>query len=226
MPTIPELPGSEKPGQPNPKHASAAMRRSVKVFFLFCAIYLLTWGGHYTSGDGAQKIAWANVMLFGTSTEMNRGPSGEYSKYGIGHSLIAMPPLAAAAFILKHTGIRCEAALYTLIFVVNGALLLALIAYYLFQFYEPGPVWWTVVFIGLSSTWWPYTKMDYSEPLVATILFAGFLLMRLGHPMAGMLLASSIITIRTGLDRARRLASPVVACGSSHWRYCITLNHA
>jgi len=108
-----------------------------------------------------------------------------------------MPGFAAAAFIQKHTGIRCEAALYTLIFVANGALLLALIAYYLFQIYEPNRVWMTVGLIGLATTWWPYTKMDFSEVLVATILFAGFVLMRFGWPALGMLLAATAMTVRT-----------------------------
>jgi hypothetical protein len=99
----------------------------------------------------------------------------------IGHSIIAMPPVIAAYFIQKHTGIRCEAALYTLIFIANVALLLALIAYYLLQFNERNRVWWTVAIIWLATTWWPYTKMDFPEPLVATILFAGFVLMRFGR---------------------------------------------
>ena len=150
-----------------------ALRHSLRVFFCFFAVYLATWGGHYTSGDGAQKIAWAKVLLFGASAGVSPGPNGVYSKYGIGHSLIAMLPVAASSFIQKHTGIRCEAALYTLIFVANGALMLALIAYYLFQFYLPSRVWWTVSLIGLATTWWPYTKMDFSEPLVATTVFAG-----------------------------------------------------
>jgi hypothetical protein len=174
----------------------SAVRRSVKVFLGFFAVYLFTWGGHYTSADGAQKIAWAKVMLFGSSAGIKPGPNGVYSKYGIGHSLIAMLPVAAASWIQKHTGIRCEAALYTLIFVTNGALLLAFIAYYLFQFYEPSRVWWTVALIGFATTWWPYTKMDFSEVLVTTILFAGFVLMRFGRPVLGMLLAASTITIR------------------------------
>jgi hypothetical protein len=173
------------------------MRRSLKVFLLFFAVYLLTWGGHYTSGDGAQKIAWAKAMLFGDSGGINPGPNGVYSKYGIGHSLIAMAPLAAASFIQRHTGIRCEAALYTLIFVLNGAILLALVAYYLFQFCETRRVWWTIALIGFGTTWWPYTKLDFSEALVATFLFAGFVLMRFGRPVLGMALAGFTITIRT-----------------------------
>ncbi len=137
-------------------------------------------------------------MLFRDSVRIRpANPNGVYSKYGIGHSIVAMPALAASAFIQKYTGFRCEAALYTLIFVANGALLVALVAYYLLRFYEPKRVWWTVALIGLATTCWPYTKMDFSEPLVATIVFAGFLLMRFGRPGLGMLLAVSALTFRT-----------------------------
>src|SRR5260370_1285191 len=51
----------------------SAGRRSVKVFLSFFAVYLFTWGGHYTSGAGAQKIAWAKVMLFGGFVLMRFG---------------------------------------------------------------------------------------------------------------------------------------------------------
>jgi hypothetical protein len=39
--------------------------------------------------------------------------------------------------------------------------------------------------------------MDFSEVLVATIFFAGFVLMRFGRKSLGMLLAASTITIRS-----------------------------
>lgn len=176
---------------------SEAIKGSVRVFLLFFTIYLLTWGGHYTSGDGAQKIAWAKAILFGPSAELKPDANGVYSKYGIGHSLVAMPALAVASFIQRRTGFHCEGALYTLIFVINGALLIALIGFYLFKFYDQSRVWWTLALIGCASTWWPYTKLDFSEPLIATILFAGFVLMRFGHPVPGMLVAASTISIRT-----------------------------
>ena len=75
--------------------AKRAARSSLKVFAVFFALYLVTWGGHYTSGDGAQKVAWAKAML-GTPAEASPPSGGVYSKYGIGHSLIALPPLAVA----------------------------------------------------------------------------------------------------------------------------------
>ncbi len=118
------------------------------------------------------------------------------SKYGIGHSLLAVPPLAIAYLVNKVTGIHCEAALYTLMFVVNGALFLALLAFYLAHFYSPGKVWITVLIAGLATTWWPYTKLDLSEPLVLTIAFLGFVVMRFRHPFWGMAIAAFTLAIR------------------------------
>ncbi len=163
-----------------------------RVFAAFSIVYLLTWSGHYTTGDGAKKIAWAKQIL-----NLPVDPSLLPSKYGIGHTLIAIPPIAISHWIQKATGVRCEAALYTLIFVFNGALLMALIASYLERFYPRRSVWITVLLVGLCTTWWPYTKADFSEPLVTTLLFGGFLLMRSARPVFGMLVASFTLTIRT-----------------------------
>ena len=81
-------------------------------------------------------------------------------------------------------------------FVINGALFLALLAFYLAHFYPARSVWLTVLIAGLATTWWPYTKMDFSEPLVLTIVFFGFLLMRFGYPFWGMLIAAFTLSIR------------------------------
>jgi hypothetical protein len=164
---------------------------------LFTAIYLCTWAGHYTSGDGSYKIAWAKAMLLEPSPGALQGQNVVYSKYGIGHSLLAVPPLAAAHFIQKTIGIRCEAALYTLMFVINGALFLALVAFYLAHFYQARAVWGTILIMGLATIWWPYTKLDFSEPLVLTIAFCGFVLMRFGHPFWGLVVAGFTLAIRS-----------------------------
>lgn len=172
------------------------LRIALRVFALFTVIYLCTWAGHYTSGDGAYKVAWAKAML-GQTSEIGPDQNGVSSKYGIGHSLLAVPPLAIAHFIQTRTGIRCEAALYTLMFILNGAIFLALIAFYLGHFYPVRAVWWTVLIAGLATTWWPYTKLDFSEPLVLTIAFLGFVLMRFGYPVLGMLIAGFTLAIRS-----------------------------
>ena len=173
-----------------------SLRLSLRVFALFALIYLCTWAGHYTSGDGSIKIAWSKALLHGHIFDAGPAPGQVYSKYGIGHTLLAVPPLAVADLIQKATSIRCEAALYTLMFVANGALFLALIAFYLSHFYPARAVWRTVTIIGLATMWWPYTKLDFSEPLVLTLAFLGFVLMRFGHPAWGMFAAGFTLAIR------------------------------
>src|SRR5579859_1298281 len=170
-------------------------RISIQVFALFSLIYICTWAGHYTSGDGSYKVAWAKAML-GQTSSIAADQNGVYSKYGIGHSLLAVPPLAVSHFIQAKTGIRSEAALYTLMFVLNGALFLALLAFYLSHFFPLRAVWTTALIMGLATSWWPYTKLDFSEPLVLTIAFLGFVLMRFGYPVIGMLVAGFTLTIR------------------------------
>jgi hypothetical protein len=175
---------------------ASAVRLSIQVFALFLAIYLCTWGGHYTTGDGASKVAWAKAMFSGQASETGSEQKTVYSKYGIGHSLLAVPPLAVAYFIQKTTKIRCEAALYTFMFVVNGALFLALVAFYLAHFYPARSVWRTVLICGLATVWWPYTKLDFSEPLVLTMAFLGFVIMRFGPPVLGMAIVGFTLAIR------------------------------
>jgi len=166
------------------------------VFLVFFAIYLLTWGGHYTSGDGAQKIAWAKAMLHHGSADIDPGPGVAYSKYGVGHSLLAIVPLTLSEGFRRVTGIQAEAAWYTLMFVINGALFLALLASYLGSLYPQRTVWVMVSLIGLATTWWPFTKLDYSEPLILTGMFGAFLLLRRGHAGWGMLVAGLVSTVR------------------------------
>jgi hypothetical protein len=173
----------------------SSLTLSLRVFAAFLVIYLCSWAGHYTSGDGAHKIAWAKAMM-GQSPGMSPDQNGVYSKYGIGHSLLAMPGLEVSHLIQKHTGVRTEAMLYTLLFVMNGALFLALVAYYLGHFYPARAVWGTVMIIGLATIWWPYTKLDFTEPLLLTTVFIGFLVMRFGRPLLGMAIAGFSLALR------------------------------
>lgn len=168
---------------------------SLRMFVLFSIVYLFTWAGHYTTADGSSKLAWTKALLSGHVVAFL--PNGDpVSRYGIGHSLLAIPSIALAELVNKVTGIHAEPALYTLLFIVNGALFLALLTYYLAQFYPARSVVTTVLIAGLATIWWPYTKLDFSEPLVLTLAFLGFLLMRFGHPFWGMLMAAFTLTIR------------------------------
>ena len=166
------------------------LRLALRVFAVFLAVYLCTWAGHYTSGDGAFKVAWAKAILHGDH-------QGVPSKYGIGHTLLALPAIAIAEFVRAKTGHGVEAALYTLMFVVNAALFLGLLAFYLAEFYRSAAVWKTVSILGLATSWWPYANMDFSEQLVLTAIFLGFVVMRSGAPFWGMLIAAYAVTLRT-----------------------------
>src|SRR5438132_9152746 len=87
-------------------------RTGAAVFWVFLGCYMVTWGGHYTTGDGAYKVAWAKALMSrGSSIDPVTGMP--YSKFGIGQSLLAVPSLAAANAMRALIGIRCEAALYT-----------------------------------------------------------------------------------------------------------------
>jgi hypothetical protein len=136
--------------------AAGRLQKPLAVFAFFMLVYTLTWGGHYTSGDGAEKVAWARAMIFHASADIDPGPGVAYTKYGVGHALFAAPAMAAAHLIRSSTGIRCEAALYTFMFVVNGAFFLYLVARYLWRDYSPKRVWATVLILGLATTWWPH----------------------------------------------------------------------
>jgi hypothetical protein len=167
-----------------------------RVFWAFLAMYALTWGGHYTSGDGVAKMQWAKQLVSGgpywTDTMTGSAP-----RYGIGHSLVAAPGMWLARELLGKFGIHAEAALYTLLFVVNGALLLYLMARYLAPRYSEQRIWMTMALAGLGSLWWPYTKLDFTEPLVLTLFFAAFLCLREQREKTGLFLASLLLLFRT-----------------------------
>ena len=164
---------------------------------MVCALaYGLTWAGHYTSGDGATKVAWAEAMVFRHSADIDPGPAVAYSQYGIGHSLLAIPSVAAARVVERATGLRTQAVLYTLLFVANGALFLALVFSYLRGAYSVRRSWAMVLLLGFATIWWPYTKLDFSEPLVLTAAFAAFILLRRGRPVAAGLASALALTIR------------------------------
>src|SRR2546426_812067 len=179
-----------------PRQVIVWFKKPASIFWVFLCLYSLTWGGHYTSGDGAEKVAWAKAILFHGSANIGTETRRAYSKYGIGHSLLAIVPIVAAHLTRQLTGLRLEAPLYTLLFIVNGAWFLYLVGRYLRPLYSAQKFWLLVLILGLGTIWWPYTKLDFSEPLVLTLIFWGFVLVRESRPVLGILVASLSITIR------------------------------
>src|SRR5271157_5673137 len=154
--------------------------RPRNVFLIFVIVYMLTFAGHLTSGDGAVKIAWSRAIVERGSSDIDPGPAVAYSRYGVGHTLLAIPSVALARLVRSFTGYRCFGFIYCLMFILNGSWFLALVARYLGPNYPPKRVAAVVAILGLATTWWPYTKVDFSEPLVLTFLFNGFLEVRDG----------------------------------------------
>jgi hypothetical protein len=168
--------------------------RPFHIFLLFFCVYFVTAGGHYTSGDGYFKAQWAKQLVSG-GPYWKDAHSGAPPKYGIGHSLIAAPGMLAAKVLARY-GFRTEAVFYTLLFALNGAFLLYLIAHYLSAIYEPLHVWITIGLIGFATMWWPYTKLDFTEAFVATVFFAAFLLLKRGYLFGGFATAGFLLLLR------------------------------
>lgn len=165
------------------------------VFLFSFLLYLFTLGGHYTTGDGFHKVQWAKQIIAGGPLWID-STTGAPPKYGFGHSLIAIPGLALSNALKLH-GLHIEAATYTVLFALNGAFLLYLLALYLSPYYEPRKVWIAVCGIGLATSWWPYTKLDFTEVFVVTFFLLAFLLLLRGKNFLGFLCAGFLILLRS-----------------------------
>jgi len=175
----------------------AAPKKIHPVFWAFLLIYLGTWAGHYTSADAAQKIQWARQIIAGGPYWVDL-TTGNAPKYGIGHSLISIPPLIAARLVNRFTGIHAEAPFYTLLFVLNSALLVYLVARYLRdRGYSTSNIWMTACAVGLATSWWPYSKLDASECVVATLFMTALVLLLENHPILAFTCASFMVLLRS-----------------------------
>ena len=175
----------------------AWVHRPAIVFLVFAAAYLVTWAGHLDSGDSSYRIAWAKAMLFHHSARIDSfGLGASYCKYAIGHSILAMPFLYAAEVLRRVTHIRAEGPVYMLLFVLNAAAFMALVARYLRERFDEATTRRALILIGFCTVWLPCSRMDSIEQLTLTFLFAGFLLVKRGRVIPGMLLASISVTIR------------------------------
>jgi hypothetical protein len=73
------------------------LKRFAGVFGCSFLIYFAFFGGHYVSGDNAQRIAWAKALLDCHCNDISAYlPGLHFSKYGIGLSLLHLPLIMSA----------------------------------------------------------------------------------------------------------------------------------
>jgi hypothetical protein len=183
--------------------AAVDWKRWTAVFACAFLIYLAFFGGHYVSGDNAQRIAWAKALIdchCDNITPYLPGvhfpPGVVYTSYGVGQPLLHVPLILLARLFKRVTGFPVEGPLNMLLYVFNAALGLALIYLLLVR---QGVQWRKAaagaLVIGVSSVWFAYSKVGYGEPIVATLIIAMFLLVD-DHPWLAGLLGGYAVAVR------------------------------
>ncbi len=139
---------------------------------------LLFFAGHYVMGDHTYRMAWAKTLWANGTHDISGLTDAKYSIYGIGHSLIHVPFIALSTTITKLTGFRCEGPVNMLLYTLNGALGLTLIFLFLLRYGVTARAASSrALALAVGTPWLAYSKVEYSESLVATSLLAmGFLL--------------------------------------------------
>ena len=183
------------------------LKRTAMVFGGAIAIYLAFFGGHYVSGDNAERIAWAKALIDchcnNIAPYLARNlPGGHvtagvvYTKYGIGESILHVPLIVLARWIARVSGIALEGPLNMLLYTFNGALGVALLYLILVR---QGVRWRMAalgaIVIGVSSVWFAYSKVEYGEAIVATLVLAMYLLAD-DHPWLAGLLGGYAVAVR------------------------------
>jgi len=197
------------------------------VFLFFLSIYFLTAGGHYYSTDG-------ETMYMVTRSLVSRGTffvstTGRYpfklaAKLGPGHhgAAVTMPAQSALMAPLYLIGLaqshiidsRFTNYLLQLSTSFFNTLVTALIVAVFFLFlqklgYGKKTSIVTTLIFGLATLMWPYSKLDFSEPLLTLFLFSAiyfsYLFQREGK-VAHALLAGGFL----GLAEATKVAAVIV----------------
>lgn len=197
-------------GCPGTGHANAwpsakttALKRLTAVFGCAFLVYFVFFGGHYVSGDNAQRIAWAKALIDCHCNNIapympgaHFPPGKPYTKYGIGQPLLHVPLIVLARLITRASGIPIEGPLNMLMYTFNGALGVALLYLLLLR---QGLHWRTAAMgalvIGVSSVWFAYSKVEYGEAIVASLILAMYLLAD-DHPWLAGLLGGYAVAVR------------------------------
>jgi hypothetical protein len=182
---------------------TTALKRPAAVFGWAFLVYLVFFGGHYVSGDNGQRIAWAKALIDCQCNNIapympgvDFPPGKPYTKYGIGQPLLHVPLIVLARLVMRVAGIPVEGPLNMLLYTFNAALGVTLL--YLLLLRE-GVRWRTAAIgalvIGVSSVWFVYSKVEYGEAIVATLVLAMFLIAD-DHPWLAGLLGGYAVAVR------------------------------
>jgi hypothetical protein len=173
-------------------------RSSLLLVLGMTALYMLTFGGHYVMGDNFHRIAWAKALLDHGSHDISAYVPGErYSTYGVGHTLLHIPFLLLARGITALTGVRCEGPVNMLPYVLNGVLGILLLQRIQMRYgVAPGAAAVRAAVAGVATVWFPYTKLEYSESLVATGILAMWQFAPTSPWLAG-LIGGLTVSVRT-----------------------------
>ena len=180
------------------KPLDSDLKRFAAVFGCAFAIYLAFFGGHYVSGDEAQRIAWAKALIDCHCNDISPYfPSEHYAKYGIGLSILHVPLILLARWIKSASGIPTEGPLNMLLYTFNGAVGVALIYILLVrQRVHRHTATLGALAIGVTSVWFPYSKVEYAESVVTTLLLGMYLLAD-SYPWIAGLIGGFAVAVRT-----------------------------
>jgi len=193
------------------------MKNLATVFASALAIYLIVFGGHYVSGDEAHRIAWAKSLIDCHCNNISPYfPREKYTKYGIGLPLLHVPLILLARLIKAETGLSTEGPVNMLLYVCNAAIGVALIYLLLLrERVQPRAAAFASLAIGLTSVWFPYSKVEYAESIVATLMVAMFLLAN-DFPWLAGLVGGFAIAVRTDAVIVVALTA-IVASSKNSW---------
>ena len=191
-----------------------------RVFWLLVCLYMVTFGGHFYSGDGIEVARTAESLVMRGDLALARG-EGErdwgypgrdgkrYAPYAIGQSLAETPLIAAADLAtapipldqhLKDR-VRHAAAVSSNVF-ITAATAWVLYLLGLRLGYGVRLATGLSLLYGLGTMAWVYARHDFSDPLTSlTLLSSVLLLRRYGDGgrrgdimLAGLLLGLSLLT--------------------------------
>ena len=150
------------------------------VFLFFFSIYVLTGQGSIQSADGKIMFFLTKAMVENQSISFNEAVTSQdtlgpqFSKYGLGMSVLAIPFYIAGKVLSSLLGIEASLATQFSVSMIN-ALLTAFSCLVIFQFatnrfkFSPRTALLVTSGFGLSSIAWYYSEDFMSEP--ATTLF-------------------------------------------------------